>query len=308
VKPIKYLGQNFLTSKKIVEEIIRAADLKPDDVVLEIGPGKGILTEAILEKIPRGKLIAVEKDKRLAEYLMQKFHDRENFQLTHGDILKIKNLKLKIKNYSSKFKIVANIPYYITSRLLRHFLQSDFQPSRMVLMVQKEVAERIIGHSGKKNRVSPSRSSRGMITKHDSFSLKNKESILSISVKTYGQPKIIKIVPREYFSPKPKVDSAILLIDNISKDFFIGLGGEKLVSLRTGKKGNPTETRFLASLEKEFFHFVKQGFSSKRKFLKNNLKLSKAELLTKCGVGEKARAEDLSPENWRCLYKMLLFK
>lgn len=257
MKPIKYLGQNFLTSRKIVEEIISAAELKPDDVVLEVGPGKGILTEAILEKIPRGKLIAVEKDKRLVEYLIEKFHDRGNFQLTHGDILKfnITRYALRVTSY----KIIANIPYYITSRFLRSFLQSDFQPSRMVLMVQKEVAERIVA----KNK---------------------KESILSISVKVYGQPKIIKKVPAEYFSPRPKVDSAILLIDNISKEFFKGID------------------------EKKFFEIVRKGFSSKRKLLKNNLKLLDTECLTKCGIPEKARAEDLSPENWRCLCKMLLFK
>ncbi len=119
MKPVKHLGQNFLTSKKIVEEIVRAADLQPDDVVLEVGPGKGILTESILEKIPRGKLIAVEKDKRLVEFLKQKFRNQRNLEIIEGDILKIKNYK--IKNY----KIVANIPYYITSRFLRKFLQGD---------------------------------------------------------------------------------------------------------------------------------------------------------------------------------------
>ncbi len=261
MKPIKYLGQNFLTSRKIVEEIIRAADLKLGDVILEVGPGKGILTEAILGKIPNGKLIAVEKDKRLVEYLRTKFSDSKNLSLVHQDILKIdickliENCKLKIGNY----KIVANIPYYITSHFLRIFLQSNFCPTMMVLMVQKEVAERIIAKN-------------------------EKESILSVSVKAYGQPKIIKIVPAEFFSPKPKVDSAILLIDNISKKFFKDID------------------------EQSFFNLMKQGFSSKRKLLKNNLKLLDTECLIKCGIAEKIRAEDLSPENWRCLYKMLLFK
>lgn len=270
MKPIKYFGQNFLTSRKIVEEIISAAGLKPDDVVLEVGPGKGILTEAILKKIPNGKLIAVEKDKRLVEYLIEKFHDRGNFQLTHGDILKfnITRYALRVTGY----KIIANIPYYITSRFLRNVLQSDFQPSRMVLMVQKEVAERIVARPIKKRRKNLPSS----ITV-----IKGKESILSISVKAYGQPKIIKKVPLEYFSPKPKVDSAILLIDNISKEFFKGID------------------------EKKFFEIVKKGFSSKRKFLKNNLGLSNTECLTRCGIPEKTRAEGLSPENWRCLYKTI---
>lgn len=254
MKPIKYLGQNFLTSKKIVEDIIRAADLQPDDVILEVGPGKGILTEAILEKIPKGKLIAVEKDKRLVELLTQKFRYSKNLVIVHGDILKanVSSFKLQV----SRYKIVANIPYYITSRFLRQFLQCDFQPTKMVLMLQKEVAERIIAKD-------------------------KKESILSISIKVYGQPKIIKKVPASYFSPQPKVDSAILLINNISKNFFNNVD------------------------EKRFFTLVKQGFSSKRKLLKNNLKMLNTRCSTKCGIAEKARAENLSSKDWRCLYPNL---
>ncbi len=250
MKPIKYLGQNFLTSRKIVEDIISAADLKPDDIVLEVGPGKGILTEAILEKIPKGKLIAVEKDKRFAEYLQDKYKSHKNLSIINDDILKFDTSGYSL--VASGYKIVANIPYYITSRFLRKFLQSDYQPSKMVLMVQKEVAERIVAKDGK-------------------------ESILSISVKAYGVPKIIKKVPASYFAPKPKVDSAILLIDNISKKLFEGID------------------------EKKFFEIVRKGFSSKRKFLKNNLKLLDTECLIKCGIAEKTRAEDLSKESWRCL-------
>jgi len=256
MKPNKYLGQFFLSSKKIVEEIIRAADIKPDDVVLEVGPGKGILTEALLKAGAR--VIAVEKDKRLVEFLKEKFKNTKNLEIIQGDILKTKFSIFKPQ--FSKYKIVANIPYYITSRFLRTFLQSDFQPSKMVLMVQKEVAERITTKSASRRK---------------------KESILSISVKVYGQPKIIKKVPAKCFSPKPKIDSAILLIDKISKVFFKDIN------------------------EKNFFETVKRGFSSKRKLLKNNLKLLDTECLAKCGISEKVRAEDLSLENWRCLYKVL---
>lgn len=270
-KPIKHLGQNFLTSKKIIEDIIRAADLSPDDVVLEAGPGKGILTEAILEKIPRGKLIAVEKDKRLVEYLNKKFAAvYSNLEIIYGDILKFDSGKLKANEVKS-YKIVANIPYYITSRFLRNFLESDYQPSRMVLMLQKEVAERIACPNG------------------------CKESILSISVKAYGEPKIIKKVPAEFFSPKPKVDSAILLINNISKDFF------------TKNKLD----------EKNFFELARAGFAHKRKFLIKNLsdcsKLGFQQqqqwrnVFDNCGISEKARAEDLKLEDWKCFAKGLHF-
>lgn len=257
LKPKKIFGQNFLVSNSVVTDIIKAAGLKPDDVVLEVGPGKGILTEALLEAVPQGKVIAVEKDERLVEFLKKNFSSAKNLKIISGDVLKINicklivNCKLKIGNY----KIVANIPYYITSFFLRKFLESDYPPSRMVLMVQKEVAERIIAKDGK-------------------------ESILSISVKAYGEPKIVKKVPARYFSPAPKVDSAVLLIDNISKKFFKNID------------------------EKKFFEIVRRGFSSKRKMLKNNLKLLNTECLTKCGIKENARAEDLTLENWRCLTKI----
>jgi len=256
MRPNKFLGQNFLTSRKIIGEIIKAADLKSGEVVLEVGPGKGNLTEALLGAGAR--VIAVEKDKRLVKFLKTKFDGIDNLEIIEQDILKflISNSKFLNKSQFPKYKIVANLPYYITSHFLRKFLQSDFQPVLMVLMVQKEVGERIIARGGK-------------------------ESILSISVKSYGQPKIIKIVPAHYFSPKPKVDSVILKIDNISKIFFTNL----------------TET--------QFFGLVRKGFSQKRKTLKNNLNLLNTECLTNCGIAEKARAEDLSPENWKCLAKLL---
>jgi len=148
-----------------------------------------------------------------------------------------------------RYKIIANIPYYITSHLLRTFLESDCQPSLMVLMVQKEVAERIVG---------------------------KRESLLSISVKTYGRPEIIRKVPAGYFSPAPKVDSAVIKISGISKNFFQDIG------------------------EKKFFETVKKGFSQKRKMLINNLKAQKDDF-TACNIDEKARAENLSLEQWKCL-------
>ncbi|MDD5033069.1 MAG: 16S rRNA (adenine(1518)-N(6)/adenine(1519)-N(6))-dimethyltransferase RsmA [Candidatus Pacebacteria bacterium] len=246
---MKRLGQHFLNTsaggKKIIADIIEAAELKKTDIVLEVGPGKGVLTEALLEKAK--KVIAIEKDEKLVEFLKEKFFGRKNLQLTCGDILKIENLKIK------NFKIVANIPYYITSRFLRKFLTARDQPETMVLMIQKEVAERICA----KNK---------------------KESLLSISVKAYGNPKIARGVSAGNFSPPPKVDSAVIKIENISRNFFHqnGIGEEK------------------------FFETVKKGFSQKRKMLKNNLKIS-SEALARCGLSEKARAEDLNLKDWACL-------
>src|SRR3989338_1708781 len=248
MKPKKSLGQNFLKSEKIAEEIVSAGEVSPDDVVLEVGPGKGILTEKLLEKAK--KVIAVEKDEELVEFLKEKFAENVKngkLELVSEDILKFNPNSYNIQPNS--YKLIANIPYYITSHLLRTFLESDCQPSLMVLMVQKEVAERIVG---------------------------KKESLLSISVKAYGRPEIIRHVPAGYFSPAPKVDSAGIKISGISKNFFQDIG------------------------EKKFFETVKKGFSQKRKMLINNLKVQKDDFIV-CNIGEKARAENLSLEQWKCL-------
>lgn len=184
-----YLGQHFLTNKKIIEDIVSAAQISKQNTILEVGPGRGVLTEAL--SIKAKKIIAVEKDKNLVQFLKERFKSKKNINIVEGDILKIRldsghsgaNL-----GHLGRYKIVANIPYYITSRFLRLFLsQARLRPSLMVLMVQREVAERIVAKD-------------------------KKESLLSLSVKAYGKPEIIKIVRKGNFSPPPKVDSAIIKI------------------------------------------------------------------------------------------------
>ena len=196
------------------------------------------------------------------------------------------------------YKIIANIPYNITVAILKKFLTARNQPSRMVLMLQKEVAERI--------------------TTSNPFSTRKggKESLLSISVKAYGKPKIIARVPARYFSPKPKVDSAILLIENISRkkftytpNSFPGKGEEKGKALPLGE-GLGGANNF----EEKFWQIVHAGFAHKRKKLSSNLKnltkISKPTLVSKSlfdidmGLGNK-RAEDLSLEDWLDLAKKL---
>ncbi len=248
------LGQHFLKSEKIINQIVEAAEIKKDDVVLEIGPGRGILTEALLKNA--GTVIAIEKDKDLFDFLQSKFRDAKNFELINDDILKINVSRFKIQDL--RFKIVANIPYYITGAILRKFLSSENQPSLMVLMVQKEVAQRIVAKPPQM-------------------------SMLSLSVRAYGRPKIAGHVPKGHFSPPPKVDSAIIKIENISKDFFIK------------NKIN----------EEKFFGFVSRGFSHKRKMLKNNLGISEDEI-KKTGLSEKARAQELNLEDWEKLYHTII--
>ncbi len=205
----KSLGQNFLKSKGAVRSIIAAAALTPDDTVLEIGPGKGFLTESLLEK--SDKVIVVEKDDRMIPFLKEKFflyEQNKALTIIHNDILisPIESLGVKEQQY----KLIANIPYYITGQIIRKFLSEGPQPSCMVLMLQKEVAERIVARDGK-------------------------ESILSISVKVYGTPKYIEKVPAKYFSPEPNVDSAILAINTISNNFFTEKSPEKFFEIL--KKG-----------------------------------------------------------------------
>ena len=278
-KPKKALGQNFLKSEKIAQEIAEAGEVGFDDIVLEVGPGKGILTEKLLEKAK--KVIAVEKDEELVYFLSQKFSEEiknEKLELISGDILQSQISNLKSKKF--KYKLIANIPYYITSHLLRTFLESDYQPSLMVLMVQKEVAERIVGakRKAKRNfsRFTLPRSGAGSDASQNFVLPSSKESLLSISVKAYGRPEIIRYAPAGYFSPAPKIDSAVIKISGISKKFFQDIG------------------------EQKFFETVKKGFSQKRKMLINNLKVKKDDF-TACNIDKKARAENLSLEQWKCL-------
>lgn len=184
-KAKKSLGQNFLRSAGALNVIIKSGELKKGECVLEIGPGKGALTEKLLQS--GAIVVAVEKDIELCIYLVEKFKTEiknKQLHIIQGDILEIP-IEDIIKNKS--YKVIANIPYYITGALIRLLLENDKKPSLLVLLIQKEVAERIVTRN-------------------------SKESILSLSVKYFGTPKYIEKVPRKSFTPIPNVDSAILKI------------------------------------------------------------------------------------------------
>jgi len=183
----KHLGQNFLVDEKVLDEIVESADLNETDNVIEVGPGTGFLTERLVENVK--SVTAVEYDNDMISVLNGRFNGVDNLNIIHSDILQFKINDLKFKN--SDYKVVANIPYYITSPLLRHFLQAEVQPSLIVLLVQKEVAEKICGITGK--------------------------SLITIETQLFGKPEIIDIVPAKSFYPEPKVDSAILKIDIFKK-------------------------------------------------------------------------------------------
>jgi 16S rRNA (adenine1518-N6/adenine1519-N6)-dimethyltransferase len=177
----KHLGQNFLIDETVFETILEAADLQPSDNVVEVGPGTGFLTEHLLEEAKH--VTAVETDGDMIKVLKSRFREANNLELIHKDILKVGNEELKVKDY----KVVANIPYYITSPLLKYFLQSENPPQLMVVLVQKEVAEKICGITGK--------------------------SLITIETQLFGKPELVGIVPPKAFHPSPKVDSAILKIE-----------------------------------------------------------------------------------------------
>ena len=182
ILPNKLRGQNFLISENILSKIIDSANLNSGDNVLEIGPGIGTLTQALVKE--NVNLKVVELDEKLVKFL-DKFRNLNNFEIIQGDILKINLGKILSLSFFKNYKIVANLPYSISSRFLRIFLEYQYSPSEMILMLQKEVAERIINKDGKWSK-------------------------LSVMCNFYSQPEYLFTVTKENFYPSPRVDSAVI--------------------------------------------------------------------------------------------------
>ncbi len=190
LRPRKGLGQHFLVDREVLELIISAAELDPGDVIMEIGPGLGILTRQLAARVSR--VIAIELDNKLADILQKTLTSFNNVAIINEDVLQVAPEALlkeqRVIDNPFGYKVVANLPYYITSPILRHFLEASVKPKIMVIMVQKEVAEVIAAEPGRR-------------------------SLLSISVQFYGRPRIVSYVPAECFYPAPEVDSAILRVE-----------------------------------------------------------------------------------------------
>lgn len=195
------LGQHFLKNKKQISKIINTLDLQSEDVVVELGPGHGELTEVLRDKYQELRVIAIEKDEKLAQFLGKKFKGDKKIKIIEGDILKVlPSLMLNTYPLIHKYKLVGNIPYYLTGYLLRIISELENKPSLIVLTIQKEVARRIVVKPPKMN-------------------------LLAASVQYWAEPKIIGYVPAMDFSPAPKVDSAIIKLS--IKKRVLSIKGDK---------------------------------------------------------------------------------
>ncbi len=261
----KGLGQHFLVERNVLDVILQAAALTPSDVVIEVGPGLGILTSELADKA--GRVIAVELDDRLAAALKEGLSLLHNVNVINGDILKLEPAALLKESgllpesdSPSKYKVVANLPYYITSPVLRHFLEASVRPRTMVVMVQKEVAETIAARPGQM-------------------------SLLSVSVQFYGEPAIVDYVSAESFYPEPEVDSAVLKIDVYpgprvavgDVDGFFGL-------VRAG----------FSAARKQLVNSLAQGLGLSREEV--------LHLLEKADIESRRRAETLTLDEWARLW------
>lgn len=255
-KAKKSLGQHFLRSASALRSIVTSANLRSGETVLEIGPGEGVLTRALLET--GAHVIAIEKDRDLIPILTETFSaeiKKGTLTLIEDDVLKFVPEFHKLT--AGSYKLVANIPYYITGAIFEKFLTANAYPSCMVVLIQKEVATRIVARDGK-------------------------ESLLSISVKAFGNPRITAKVPASAFRPAPKVDSAVLAVYDVSHTTL----------------SNFTDDKF-----ESFFKVVRAGFAHKRKLLVRNLeavttKTNAVEACTSVGLSPTVRAEDVSLADW----------
>lgn len=255
IRPKKSLGQHFLRSEKAIADIINGSKIKIGESVLEIGPGEGVLTEALLNA--GAHVYAVEKDVRAREVLENRFRDactEGRLILIEGDILDTDLMKLGLA--TGTYQVIANIPYYITGILIRHMLENDVRPRAMTLLVQYEVARRIISSD-------------------------NKQSLLSLAVSAYGKAHIVARVKAGSFVPQPKVDSAIIRIEDIGPH-----------------KAGPYAV--------QFWTLTKKAFNGKRKTLMHSIGsyfIDPIHSFSVCNISPTVRPETVSLHEWICLTK-----
>ncbi len=254
----KKLGQNFLVDNEAINKIVDSANLTKEDMVIEIGPGLGTLTSILLERA--GKVIAIELDDRMVKILKDRFLLYDNFELINGDVLKVNLPELIEENKQFRdVKVVANLPYYITTPIIMKLLENRLKIESITIMIQKEVAERIAANPGSKLS--------GAIT---------------YSVHYYAEPEEITIVPNTSFIPSPEVDSEVIKL-NIRKVPPIELKDEKLFF-------NIIKASFMQRRKTLSNGLVNGGI------VENKTKA--IEILKKLGLGENVRGEELTLEQF----------
>ena len=257
--PKRSLGQNFLMHPQIAERIVHAAKLSKGTTVLEIGPGTGMLTRALLAE--GHTAVAVEADGELVTELEKTFPDavkEKRLEIIPGDIR-----AFDVASLPKAYVLVANIPYYLTGEIIRKFLTAQNKPQSMTLLVQKEVAERITGRGAGQLKEKP------------------RQSLLSLSVQAYGTPEYCFTVPRGAFRPAPKVDSAVISIRDINPDAFNGPSEESFF-FGVLRAGFAHKRKLLAGNLSVHFPSEKVG-----------------EAFEAAHIPPKARSEDLSLDDWR---------
>jgi len=262
VKPIKRLGQNFLIDKQVIKKVIRTANLLPKDIVLEIGAGTGALTQEIAKIVK--KVMAVEKDPRMCEALKENLKDFKNVEIVQRDILKLSETRSLLTD-RDRVSVVANLPFYITAPVIRKFLESKNPPKEMILIIQKEVAQRICAKPPKM-------------------------SILAVSVQFFAKPKIISYISKKSFYPIPKVDSAIIKITPCANCAKLGLAQNKDKFFKIVKAGFSHPRKQLANNLTNGLKLNKQKINGL--LLKNNIKPSQ-------------RAETLTIQDWINLFNSI---
>ena len=273
----KSLGQNFLINPHVIDKIIAVAEIGQNDIVIEVGPGLGNLTQRLADKAK--EVIAVEKDSRLIPILKKEFKYCHKIRIIEEDVLRLKLPEARLLEdilHKFRYKIVANIPYYITSSFIRTVFEKWPRPELIVLTIQKEVAQRIMAKPPHMN-------------------------LLALSVQYYSEPEIVGYISRNNFRPVPKVDSAIIKLTSR----ILGAISEVEPQRFPRSQTSGISPRSLASGKLEPFSLIRIGFSEKRKqlagVLSKKLKISKNEIgeaLKKIGVPPNARAENLSLDQW----------
>lgn len=261
-KPKKNFGQNFLKSDKIAADIVASAEITPDDTIIEIGPGTGILTEQLVKT--GATVFAIEKDFDLIKTLKRNIGEPKNLKVIHQDAL-----WFDLDTIKPPYKVVANIPYQITSPLIRKFIEGENKPEVIVMMVQKEVAERITAK--------PGNSSRGLLT---------------IIVEYYARPEILFGVSKKEFYPVPKVDSAVIKLKT------------KILDVKTK---DVNENAFFKIVKAGFSSKRQQIHNSLAATMRME-KAETLGILNEAGIEPTLRAEDLTLENWIVLTRVIVKK